>query len=108
MPGLRITFFALMLVNSKRRDLCPEALTLPRACSCQTVFAIAANGTAPGLAAPVQPPVRRRELLQTNMEKFIKIFVACGPTATTPSERHQVAALEKCRHELLRHLWKAI
>ena len=68
------------------------------------MFAIAANGTAPGLALPVQPPVRRRELLQTNMEKFLKIFVACVPTVPTPSQppnHHQAAALEQCRHDLL-------
>ena len=70
---------------------------MPRARSCQTVFAIAANGTAPGLALPVQPPVRRRELLQTNMEKFLKVFVACGPPAATPSQHHQVAALGQHR-----------
>ncbi|KAK9845301.1 hypothetical protein WJX81_002824 [Elliptochloris bilobata] len=49
---------------------------------CQTIFAIAANGTAPGLAAPQPPLRRRRALLQTNLEKFLKVFVACKRAVT--------------------------
>ena len=45
--------------------------------SCSTVFAIAGNGTAPGTTTAVG---RRRQLLQTNYEKFLKVFVACGPS----------------------------
>ncbi len=49
--------------------------------SCSTVFAIAGNGTAPGLTTTGR---RHRQLLQTNYDKFLKVFVACGPLALPP------------------------